>query len=196
MAKEKKQERLLQEELEKTRADLNSESTQRIKQEYELKELRQAREELTAQVRKLSAQGMQLERSLADALKENKNFREENVELKKKKEGEAWVAKSDYKRLEGILKRARWEVEQFKKKVPVPQWPRALQPKSAIPPRQDGESSSGHRPDRPAAVAPAAQPAQPFPVIESPKSEEGQSLPADIAAAPPASGPNSSSQGV
>ncbi|MBF0121916.1 MAG: hypothetical protein HQL21_00740 [Candidatus Omnitrophica bacterium] len=134
VAKEKKQERLLQEELEKTRTDLNTESTQRIKQEYELKELRLAREELTSQVRKLSAQGMQLERAIIDALTENKKFKEENFELKKKKEGEEWIAKSDYRRLEGVLKRSRWEVEQFKKKISVAEWPKALQPKRTASP--------------------------------------------------------------
>ncbi len=177
VAKEKKQERLLQAELEKTRAELNQESTQRIKQEYELKELRLAREDLTAQVRKLSSQGMQLERSLAEALKENKNFREENFELKKKKEGEEWVAKSDYKRLEGVLKRARWEVEQFKKKVPVPQWPRALQPKPAVV-GQDAESG------------------QAASFAGGPKAVERQGSSVDIVATRPESETNSSSQGV
>lgn len=131
IAKDKKQEKILQEELHKTRTELNAESTLRIKQDYELKELRQLREEQSAGIRKLSSQNIDLDRKLAAALAEGKDLRQENGELRKKKEDEEWVAKSDYKRLESILKRARWELEQFKRKFSSEEWPKPLQPKTA-----------------------------------------------------------------
>ncbi len=144
-AKEKKREHLLQAELDQARTSLNEESTRRIKQDQELKEQRQILEELTVQVRALSANKLQLERTLAEATVENGKFRQENMELRKKKEGEQWIARSDYKHLEGLLKRARWEADQFKKVVPVAQWPRPLQPRhnaaESVPPSVERESS-------------------------------------------------------
>ncbi|MBF0569955.1 MAG: hypothetical protein HQL18_04200 [Candidatus Omnitrophica bacterium] len=150
--KEKKQERLIQTELQKTREEVAREATNRIKQEAELKELRQVREEQTAQVRKLSSTNMDLDRKLNEAVKELKGLREENIVLKKKKEDEEWVAKTDYKKIEGFLKRARWEVEQFKRKFSTSEWPAPLQPKPAVPPAAPAPT---------APVVPAAEAAAP-----------------------------------
>ncbi len=131
--KEKKQERILQEELVRTRTALDQESTSRIKLENEHKEFRKTREEQSTQIRQLNTKGMDLDRRLNEALKELAFLRDENVELKRKKEDDQWVAKSDYKRLEALLKRARWEAEQFKRKIPQDQWPNALKPRASAP---------------------------------------------------------------
>ena len=126
LQKEKKQERSLQEDLAKTREALNAESTERIKMEYELKDLRRLKEELSGTGRGLSSRVMDLERQLESVLKELKQLREENVVLKRKREDTEWVAKSDYRQVEGALKRARFEVEEFKGKFPPSEWPASL----------------------------------------------------------------------
>ncbi|MBF0595148.1 MAG: hypothetical protein HQL22_09285 [Candidatus Omnitrophica bacterium] len=127
LQKEKKLERSLQEELNKTREALNHESTERIKQEHELKEIRQIKDEISGKERGLSSRVMDLERQLDSALKELKQLRQENAQLSKKKEDTEWVAKSDYKQLEAQARRTRFEAEEFKKAFPPSEWPASLQ---------------------------------------------------------------------
>ncbi|MBF0387111.1 MAG: hypothetical protein HQL20_04560 [Candidatus Omnitrophica bacterium] len=126
MQKEKRQERALQEDLLRTRQALNSESTEKIKLEHELKSLRQAREELSGTGRGLATRVLELERQQESSLKELRQLREENARLSKKKEDTEWVAKSDYKQLEAQAKRTRFEVEEFRKAFPPSEWPASL----------------------------------------------------------------------
>ncbi|NLE64603.1 MAG: hypothetical protein GX606_01660 [Elusimicrobia bacterium] len=169
LEKEKKQERLLKDELMRVRDILDSESTQRIRLEQELKPLRAEREEKAAEVRRLSAKEMDLERRLREAEGSVRSLRQENAELKRKKEDEEWVAKSDFRRIESLLKRARWEVDQFKKAFPAEQWPKALRPKpqptvpAAVP--------------EPSGAAPSASPAAgPSSDSERPQGEESHGV--------------------
>lgn len=127
LKKEKNQERVLQEDLLKTRLSLNSESTEKIKLEHELKDLRKVREELSGTGRGLAARVMELERQQESALKELRQLRDENAHLRQKREDTEWVAKGDYKQLESSLKRVRFEVEEFKKAFPPSEWPVSLQ---------------------------------------------------------------------
>ncbi len=117
--KERQQERLLQEDLARTREALNHESTQRIRLEAELKEARRVKEELSLAGRTLSSRVLELERQLEAALKELKSLREENLKLRKKNEGTQWVAKADYIQLEAALKCVRQEVEELRVKKEI-----------------------------------------------------------------------------
>ena len=112
--KEKARERVLQEELHKTRDALNSELSGRIKREAELKDLRRVKEEIAGTGRGLASRVAELERQLESALKELNQLRAGNSQLRKKNEGAEWVAKADYKQLEGQLKNARREIEGLK----------------------------------------------------------------------------------
>ncbi len=123
--KDRDQERAVQADLLRTREALNAELTERIKMEYELKELRQVKEEVGGKARNLSSRVLELERQLESALKELKSLRDENGQLKKKKEAEQWVAIDDHRQLQGLFKRASVEVEQFKSKFPPSEWPGA-----------------------------------------------------------------------
>ena len=126
--KEKKREKLLDTELEKAREGLTSESTQRIKLEYEVKELRLQKESSVADARRLAAQVADLERKVKAFSEENRDLKRVNAELKVKKEANQWIAKDDFIRVEKLLKRARWEVELFKKKFAEDLWPKELAP--------------------------------------------------------------------
>jgi hypothetical protein len=164
--KEKKQERLLQDELNRTRASLDQEQTARIKIESDYKEARRAREEQAAEIRQLNARNMDLDRRLSDALKELKQLRDENVELKREKNEDQWVAKSDFKRIEGFLKRARWEVEQFKRKIPPDQWPNPLKPHPVSSPQDKGPDAPGAPAETPAAPAAPPVPSENVPAAD------------------------------
>jgi len=116
----------VQQDLQRTREALNAISTERIKMEYELKELRQVRDETGNKARALASRVLELERQQESALKELKELREENRQLSRKKEAEQWVAIDDHKQLQGLLKKVSFEVEQFKAKFPPSEWPAAL----------------------------------------------------------------------
>jgi hypothetical protein len=179
--KEKKQERLLKEELTRARVSLDQEQTARIKLEGEYKEVRKVREEQAADIRQLNARNMDLDRKLNEALKELKQLRDDNVELKREKNEDQWVAKSDFKRVEDFLKRARWEVEQFKRKIPQDQWPNPLKPRQPGQPLAQakgqepvGAGATAEAPATPAAVPLPAENAGPSVPTESVPPEEAQ----------------------
>ncbi|MBF0619589.1 MAG: hypothetical protein HQL19_05425 [Candidatus Omnitrophica bacterium] len=131
LEKEKKQEKLTQEELNRTREALNIESSQRIRLEYELKEVSQAKDASSGEARKLNSLSLDLDRKVKALDEECRALKAENIQLKYKKEADQWVAKDDYVQLEGFLKRARWETEQFKRKFSVSEWPESLISKKA-----------------------------------------------------------------
>ncbi len=118
-AKERKQEHALRADIDKTRELLHTESNQRIRLEYELKEVRLVKDAVTADVRKLTGQNNELDRLLKELTVEARALRSENAKLKIKKEADEWVVKDDYVKLEKLLKRARWEVEQLQKRLPA-----------------------------------------------------------------------------
>jgi len=129
--KEKTREKLLEAELNKTRDSLNTEMTSRIKLEYEVKELRTVKESTSADARHLSSQNMEQERKIKTLTDENRELKRENAQLKVKKEANQWIAKDDYIRVEKLLKRARWEVDLFKRKFAEDLWPREMQTKTS-----------------------------------------------------------------
>jgi chromosome segregation ATPase len=115
-AKERKQEHELRADLERTRASLHEESNQRIKLEYELKEVKLLKDAVSSDVRKLTGQNNELDRQLKELNIEARALRSENAKLKVKKEADQWVAKDEYVMLEKFLKRAQKEIEELKKK--------------------------------------------------------------------------------
>ncbi len=117
--KEKKVEQDLRVELDKTRTMLHEESNQRIRLEYEVKELRQVKDALSADLRKINGHNNDLESRVKGFVEETRALKVENVQLKEKKEANQWVAKDDYDKLERLLKWARDEVEQLKRRLPV-----------------------------------------------------------------------------
>ncbi|MFH0753626.1 MAG: hypothetical protein V2A70_03570 [Candidatus Omnitrophota bacterium] len=119
VVKERQQEQGLRLELDKTRALLDGESTLRIRQDYELKELRLIKENTTAEVRKLTGFNHELERRVKELEAELRVIKSENDRLKVKKEADAWVAKDDFVKVEKLLKRARWEVDQLQQRLPA-----------------------------------------------------------------------------
>ncbi len=106
-------------ELEKTRALLHDESNQRIRLEYELKEVRLLKDAVSAEERKLTGRNNELDRQLKELVVESRELRSENAKLKIKKEADQWVAKDEYVMLEKFLKRAQAEIEQLKKMPPA-----------------------------------------------------------------------------
>jgi len=68
----------------------------------------------------------ELDREVNALREEVRGLKNENFELKKKKEADQWVAKDDYKQLEGSLKRARWEADLFREKFPPSEWPQEI----------------------------------------------------------------------
>ena len=117
--KEKKLEKELRDELNKTRESLHEQSNQRIRLEYEVKELRLVKDALSGDLRKFTGQNNDLERRVSDFIKETRELKVENAKLRFKKEADEWVAKDDYVKVEKLLKRARWEVEQLQQRLPA-----------------------------------------------------------------------------
>jgi hypothetical protein len=177
--KEKKREKMLETELDKTRDTLNSESTQKIKLEYEVRELRTLKESITADVRRLTSQNMDLDRKLKAVTDEDRELKRENAQLKVKKEADQWIAKDDFIRVEKLLKRARWEVELFKRKFAEDLWPRELQMKPKPSAKEAGEPETELR-QQPSARSISSTPA--VPAAPSPQSTPASvSVPTDAA---------------
>jgi chromosome segregation ATPase len=128
--KEKKREKTLEADLRQTREALHAESTTRIRQDHELKEINAVKEGLATDVRRFSTKCLELERQVAAFTKETRELKDSNAVLQQKKEADQWVAKDDHVALEKLLKRARWEAELFKKAVAPEQWPREIRPPS------------------------------------------------------------------
>lgn len=118
VAKEKKQEQALRDEINKTREALHEQSNLRIRLEYEVKELRLVKDALSADVRKFTGQNNELDRRVQDLIRETRELKAENAKLKYKKEADQWVAKDDYIAVEKQLKAARADIEQLKKRLP------------------------------------------------------------------------------
>ena len=116
--KEKKQEQELRAEINTTREALHEQSNQRIRLEYEVKELRLVKDALSADVRKFTGQNNELERRVQDFIRETRELKAENAKLKYKKEADQWVAKDDFVALEKKLKSALGEIDQLKKRLP------------------------------------------------------------------------------
>jgi hypothetical protein len=116
--KEKKHEQELRAEINKTREALHEQSNLRIRLEYEVKELRLAKDSLSADVRKFTGQNNELERRVQDFIRETRDLKAANAKLSYKKEADQWVAKDDYLAVERQLKSARVEIEQLKKRLP------------------------------------------------------------------------------
>ena len=119
VVKERQQEQGLRVELDKTHALLDAESGLRIRQDYELKELRLAKDGALADVRRLTGLSNELDRRVKEFEIETRTLKSENAKLKIRKEADAWVAKDDFVRVEKLLKQARWEVEALQKKLPT-----------------------------------------------------------------------------
>ncbi|MEI8011192.1 MAG: hypothetical protein WCI27_01740 [Candidatus Omnitrophota bacterium] len=119
LVKEKKQEEDLRSEVGRVNAALHAEANQRIRFEYEVKELRLVKEALTADVRKVTGQNNDLERRWQDLVEEVRGLRAENVKLKIKKEADQWVAKDDFDKAQKQLGQVRQEVERLKARLPV-----------------------------------------------------------------------------
>ena len=116
--KDKKHEQELRNEINTTREALHEQSNQRIRLEYEVKELRLVKDALSADVRKFTGQNNELERRVQDFIRETRELKAENAKLKYKKEADQWVAKDDYVAVERMLKAAREDIEQLSKCLP------------------------------------------------------------------------------
>ncbi len=119
VAKEKKQEHELRAEISKTRDALHEQSNQRIRLEYEVKELRLVKESLTADVRKFSGHNNELERNLKALTEDARRLNAENVKLREKKEADQWVAKDDYVKIEKLYKQAKMDIGRLKMMLPA-----------------------------------------------------------------------------
>ncbi|NTV30085.1 MAG: hypothetical protein HGA80_08410 [Candidatus Omnitrophica bacterium] len=180
VSKEKRREKLLEDELAQARESVSSEVTGRIKLEYEVKELRTQKESALADVRRLAGQNMELERKVKALSEDNRDLRRENDQLKVKKEANEWVAKDDFIRVEKLLKRSRWEVDLFKRKFAGDLWPRELQTRPVRAPRDEPDNTA------PAAPAPAPVPPEAS-VSDAPVAEAVPVAPAAPAVILPAS---------
>jgi chromosome segregation ATPase len=118
VAKEKKLEQELRAEINKTRDALHEQSNLRIRLEYEVKELRLVKDALSADVRKFTGQNNELDRRVQDFIRETRELKAENAKLSYKKEADQWVAKDDYLAVERMLKAARADIEQLKRRLP------------------------------------------------------------------------------
>ena len=119
VVREKKLEKELRDEINKTREALHEQSNQRIRLEYEVKELRLVKEALSADVRKFTGQNNDLERRVQDFIRETRELKAENAKLKYKKEADQWVAKDDHLAVENKLKEAQRQIEQLKQRLPA-----------------------------------------------------------------------------
>ena len=119
VVKEKKLEQELRGELNKTREALHEQSNQRIRLEYEVKELRMVKDALSADVRKFTGQNNELERRVQDFVRETRELKAENAGLKVKKEADQWVAKDDHIKIERLLKQAKEDISRLKMLLPV-----------------------------------------------------------------------------
>lgn len=130
--KEKEREKALELELGQTRDELHTEQGSRIKLDYEARELRTLKEALTMDVHRWSTKAQTLEENIAALSQEIRSLKNMNAELSRKKEADQWVAKGDFLQLEKLLKRARFEIELFKKHMPSSSWPTEMQPKEKL----------------------------------------------------------------
>ncbi len=118
-AREKTQEEAARRELARVSGLLHEESNQRIRLEYEVKELRLAKESLSGDLNKATGRGNDLERRMKEAEAAARVLTAENARLQQKKEADRWVAKDDHDKVEASLKAARRDIERLRQRLPV-----------------------------------------------------------------------------
>lgn len=89
----------LKEELRRTQNTLNEEHSLKLKVDIELQETKIALSKIKEEARALTVKLMALENENGNSLKELRELRRANAELKKQKEDVQWIAKSDYDEL-------------------------------------------------------------------------------------------------
>lgn len=100
----------LKEELRRTQNTLNEEHSLKLKVDIELQETRIALSKVKEEARALTVKLMALENENANSLKELRELRRTNTELKKQKEDVQWIAKSDYDEVMMRCKKAESEL--------------------------------------------------------------------------------------
>ena len=103
----------VKEELNKVQENFSHEHMENLRQKGEIQELKKQIESLNDQRRAAEAEGAQLKARLESQRRDMAQLKSENMELKRKKEDTAWVAKSDYERIERLLREKEKELERI-----------------------------------------------------------------------------------
>jgi len=107
----------LKEELKKAEEGLEREHTQRLRYERELAELKQSFEITDGHRKKIEIEMQKLKATLENMTKEMLEYKRENIQLKKKQEDTSFIAKSEYDKLERILREKEKELERIKREM-------------------------------------------------------------------------------
>jgi len=105
----------LKNELAKSEESLEKEHTQRLNLEFELKESKASITALNELRLKLESEIAQRKGQQETLLKENRAVKEENAKLSQKHAETDWIAKTEYDKLEKILKQKEIELEKLKR---------------------------------------------------------------------------------
>ncbi len=107
----------LQDELAKSQDHFSKEHALTLRLEQELKELRLVMDSTNSQRRAAEAESAQLKAQVESYRKDTAQLRRENTELSKKKEDASWIAKSEYERVEKLLREKEKEFERIKREA-------------------------------------------------------------------------------
>jgi len=105
----------LKKDLQMAELNLGEEHSLRLRFEREFKETKRAFDTLNEQRRKLEAENLKINAYAETYMRELNELKRENRELKKKKDDINWVAKSEFSRLEKLLKETEKELERVRR---------------------------------------------------------------------------------
>jgi chromosome segregation ATPase len=112
--KSREREKSFKEELRLCQAQLAEESSRRIVLEGEKKDLSSQNSGLSQELYQLNSLKLVMERQVQMLTDDGRGLRTQNAELRRKKEAEQWVAKSDYVHLQNEFRRLKARLENMK----------------------------------------------------------------------------------
>jgi chromosome segregation ATPase len=105
----------VKEELNKSQEAFSREHMENLRQKAGIQELKEQIESLNGQRRAAEAESAHLKARLEIQRREMAQLKAEYMELKKKKEDTVWVVKSDYERIERLLREKEKEIERIQR---------------------------------------------------------------------------------
>jgi hypothetical protein len=108
-----------QEELKKTQESYTKEHSLNLKLQQELKDLQKEHESVNSLRRQAESVEAQLKATIERYRQDTVELKAENIELKKKKDDTVWIAKSEYERVDKLVREKEKELELLRKRMQV-----------------------------------------------------------------------------
>lgn len=105
----------LKDELSAVQENSSREHAENLRQKQDIQQFKREMETLQEYRRGVEAENMQLKAKIENQRREMVELKKDNAELKKKDEDTSWVAKSDYERLETLLREKDKQLQRFQR---------------------------------------------------------------------------------